>query len=173
MQKGAVHHKKILNFVGPYGKGPTLINEQLTLEKSHGLYEHFTLHFLYQAIPILMRVHGFSTSSDNAAKVLVPVGFAKAAIVGVFYGSCKPQLKAFLSDLMDELKRLNPFKREDLGANRDFSVRTRCVIADAKERAFLAGVGVSFTSTMFNVVFLVYHMATFWFNSCGLSLRLT
>ena len=97
---------------------------------------------LPKAIPILMRIHAFGKSESTDPILMVPIEFAKPAIVGLFHGVNKPNLEDFLDDIVEELVRLHPRSPKynaDGTLKRKFSARVRCIIADAVERAFIFG----------------------------------
>lgn len=96
----------------------------------------------FQAVPILMRVYGIGDGQSPLPDLITPLNLCPPIIVGVYHGQEAPN-RNFVKHFLDEVHQLHPFSpRRHPVTNallRACSVRIRCMICDAKERAFLRG----------------------------------
>lgn len=89
-----------------------------------------------------MRVYGIGDGHSPLPELITPMSLCPPIIVGVYHGQEAPN-RNFVKHFLDEVHKLHPLnERQDTATNkllRACAVRIRCMICDAKERAFLRG----------------------------------
>lgn len=90
-----------------------------------------------QAIPILGRI-------VKIGNIKIPPSRSPPFIIGVFHGTGKPNMHAFLHDYVKEVRRLSRDAPDDPENPRICTARLRAVIADAPMRSELKGI-ISFS----------------------------
>jgi hypothetical protein len=78
-----------------------------------------------------------SIGNDNKRHHVLPSGKSKPFVVGFFHGKGKPNIKAFLFDLIEELNFLHPDSPSSKG--RKMTVLLRALICDAVGRFWIKG----------------------------------
>lgn len=90
-----------------------------------------------------MRVYGVGSPESLVPSLVIPPALCPPIIVGIFHGEERPNVNKFLEPLLDELHKLHPRQKQQDPTTgklmRRCSVRLRCFICDAKERAWLKG----------------------------------
>lgn len=88
-----------------------------------------------ECIPIMVSVHGISTSPSDEPFILkkrYPI------VIGIAHGSTKPTAQSLMRNLFQELHQLDPNNHNnEETAEREFTVSLRCVIADWPFRSYL------------------------------------
>lgn len=89
-----------------------------------------------------IRVFGFGTTERLLPDVVVPTRLSKPSVVAVHHGGSGPALHAFMKPFLQEAMALHPVSSRcnEAGSMRPFALRIRCLIGDAKERAWMKGV---------------------------------
>lgn len=93
-----------------------------------------------------VRLYGLGTTKDLLPEIVIPPRKSKPCCVAVHHGENAPALFPYMNPFLKEAMALHPLSSKVLtgGRTRAFALRVRCIIGDAKERAWLKGTLLAF-----------------------------